>query len=74
MKTEILEHKGYYYMAIVINGVVFFVFSRIMNFDFGSINIYSSIGYSVDTAYKQFRVDCEMRKEYYSNKDNHKPL
>jgi len=74
MKTEILEHKGYYYMTIVVNDVAFFIFSVGRDFGWGSISIYCSIVYSVDTAYKQFRIDNKMKEDYYSIKENHKPL
>lgn len=68
MKTEILKYKDHYYTTVIINDVAFFIFSLGKDITWFNINIYSSIGYSVDSAYTQFRIDVEMRKQFYSKK------
>jgi hypothetical protein len=74
MKTEILKYKDSYYITVIINGVAFFIFSHGEDITWFSLNIYCSVEYSVEKAYKQFQIDTEMKKQYYSNKENHKPL
>jgi hypothetical protein len=74
MKTEILKYKDCYYTSIIINDVAFFIFSKGENITFFTLNIYCSIEYSVEKAYRQFITDNQMRKQYYSIKENHKPL
>lgn len=74
MKAEILKYKDHYYTTVIINDVAFFIFSLGKDITWFTIDIYSSIGYSVDTAYKQFISDVQMRQQFYSKKENHKQL
>jgi hypothetical protein len=74
MKADILEYRGCYYTTIIINNDAYFIFSISKFIPLSVIQIYSSVSYSVDTAYKQFKIDLEMKHQYYSIKENHKPL
>lgn len=74
MKAEILEYKDCYYTTIIINNDAYFIFSISKFIPLSVIQIYSSLEYSVEKAYKQFNIDLEMKHEWYSKKENHKQL